>query len=116
MQSGTLSLSLMNLRDKLNNIAPIYYLNLDDRPDKREYMESQFDYWKIKDYNRVSTSRFTVRNYHEWKNDVILKREVDYSQINKNIGIPGETNFSLRQACQSLSYLNLVFSEIVLGA
>ena len=39
---------------KLKNIGPIYYLNLDDQPERREYMESQFEYWEIKDYTRIS--------------------------------------------------------------
>ena len=40
---------------KLKNIGPIYYLNLDGQPERREYMETQFDYWGIKNYTRVSS-------------------------------------------------------------
>ena len=39
---------------KLKNIGPIYYLNLDGQPERREYMESQFEYWEIKNYERIS--------------------------------------------------------------
>jgi hypothetical protein len=39
---------------KLNNIGPIYYLNLDGQPERKEYMESQFKYWEIENYNRIS--------------------------------------------------------------
>jgi hypothetical protein len=39
---------------KLKNIGPIYYLNLDGQPERREYMESQFEYWEIKNYTRIS--------------------------------------------------------------
>lgn len=39
---------------KLKNFAPIYYLNLDDQPERKEYMESQFKYWEIQDYTRIS--------------------------------------------------------------
>ena len=39
---------------KLNNIGPIYYLNLDGQPERREYMESQFKYWDIENYTRIS--------------------------------------------------------------
>lgn len=39
---------------KLKNFGPIYYLNLDGQPERKEYMESQFDYWGIKDYTRIS--------------------------------------------------------------
>jgi len=39
---------------KLKNIAPIYYLNLDEQPERREYMEDQFKYWEIENYERIS--------------------------------------------------------------
>src|SRR6056300_343912 len=39
---------------KLKNIGPIYYLNLDGQPERREYMENQFKYWEIDNYERVS--------------------------------------------------------------
>lgn len=39
---------------KLKNFGPIYYLNLDDQPERRQYMEDQFKYWEIEDYTRIS--------------------------------------------------------------
>jgi len=39
---------------KLDGFGPIYYINLDDQPERKEYMESQFEYWNVKDYTRVS--------------------------------------------------------------
>jgi len=39
---------------KLKNFGPIYYLNLDDQPERKEYMEDQFKYWEIEDYTRIS--------------------------------------------------------------
>jgi len=39
---------------KLNNFGPVYYLNLDGQPERKEYMESQFKYWEINDYTRIS--------------------------------------------------------------
>lgn len=39
---------------KLKNIGPIYYLNLDGQPERKEYMESQFKYWEIENYTRIS--------------------------------------------------------------
>ena len=39
---------------KLENFGPIYYLNLDGQPERKEYMENQFDYWKIENYTRIS--------------------------------------------------------------
>ena len=39
---------------KLKNIGPIYCINLDEQPERWEYMENQFKYWEIKDYTRIS--------------------------------------------------------------
>ena len=39
---------------KLKNFGPVYYLNLDDHSERREYMEEQFKYWEITDYERIS--------------------------------------------------------------
>jgi hypothetical protein len=39
---------------KLKNFGPIYYLNLDDQPERKEYMEDQFRYWEIDNYTRIS--------------------------------------------------------------
>ena len=39
---------------KLKGIGPIYYLNLDGQPERREYMEAQFKYWEIDNYERIS--------------------------------------------------------------
>jgi len=39
---------------KLQGIGPIYYLNLDGQPERREYMENQFKYWEIENYTRIS--------------------------------------------------------------
>jgi len=69
----------MNLKDKLKGLPSIYYLNLDSRPDKKEYMEIQFDFWKI-NHTRVSCSKYTPYNYDEWKNLVVLNPDWDYFQ------------------------------------
>lgn len=39
---------------KLKNLPPIYYLNLDGQPERQDYMEKQFKYWEIENYERVS--------------------------------------------------------------
>jgi GR25 family glycosyltransferase involved in LPS biosynthesis len=39
---------------KLKNIGPIYYLNLDGQPERRQYMEDQFNYWEVENYTRIS--------------------------------------------------------------
>ena len=39
---------------KLKNFGPIYYINLDGQPERKEYMENQFKYWEIENYTRIS--------------------------------------------------------------
>jgi len=39
---------------KLKGLPPIYYLNLDEQPERKEYMEEQFKYWEIENYTRIS--------------------------------------------------------------
>jgi len=39
---------------KLKNFGPIYYLNLDGQPERRKWMEDQFKYWEIENYERIS--------------------------------------------------------------
>mgnify|MGYP003119718670 CR=1 FL=1 len=36
---------------KLKGIGPIYYINMDDQPERCKYMESQFRYWEIETMN-----------------------------------------------------------------
>ena len=37
---------------KLKGIGPIYCINLDDQPERWNYMEEQFKYWEIENYTR----------------------------------------------------------------
>ena len=39
---------------KLKGIGPIYCINLDGQPERWEYMETQFKYWQIENYTRIS--------------------------------------------------------------
>ena len=39
---------------KLRGLPPIYYINLDGQPERKVYMETQFKYWNIENYIRVS--------------------------------------------------------------
>ena len=39
---------------KLKGLPPVYYINLDDQPERAEYMEDQFKYWEIQNYERIS--------------------------------------------------------------
>ena len=61
----------MNLKDKLKGFPTIYYTNLDHRKDRREYMESQFDYWGIKNFHRISATKYLSTEDHKWQHLVL---------------------------------------------
>jgi hypothetical protein len=62
----------MNLINKLKGLPPIILLTLDERPDRQEYAEIQYDYWGIKNYTKVSGSKYQSSTYEDWKDLVIL--------------------------------------------
>ena len=39
---------------KLKGLPPIYCINLDDKPDRWKFMEDQFKYWQVENYERIS--------------------------------------------------------------
>ena len=59
----------MDLENKLDGFPHVYYFNMDDEVERREYMENQFQYYGI-DYTRVSSNRFDAKKIHEWKDYV----------------------------------------------
>ena len=38
---------------KLANFPPVLWINLDRFPERKKYMEEQFDYWQIKNHTRI---------------------------------------------------------------
>jgi GR25 family glycosyltransferase involved in LPS biosynthesis len=39
---------------KLKDLPPVYYLNLDEQPERKQYMDEQFKYWEVENYTRIS--------------------------------------------------------------
>ena len=39
---------------KQKGLPPIYVINLDDKPERWKFMEDQFKYWQIENYQRIS--------------------------------------------------------------
>jgi hypothetical protein len=52
-------------KGKLRNFPHVYYVNLDNRIDRREYMEKQFEFWRL-DFTRVSSSKYALSKSKEW--------------------------------------------------
>ena len=39
---------------KLKNFGPVYCINLDGQPERWQYMQSQFNFWEVDNYERIS--------------------------------------------------------------
>ena len=39
---------------KLKGLPHIYYINLDEQPERKDYMENMFRYWGVENYTRIS--------------------------------------------------------------
>ena len=65
----------MNLKDKLKGLPTIYYVNLDHRTDRRDYMESQFDYWRISNFHRISATKYLSTEDYKWQH-LVLDKEI----------------------------------------
>lgn len=61
----------MDLRNRLKNFPHIHYVNLDNRTDRREYMEEQFNYWKLP-FTRISGSKFLASTIEDWVSDYVV--------------------------------------------
>lgn len=57
----------MDLNNKLKNLPHIYYTNLDNRIDRRKYMESQFKRWNITNFTRVSGTKYLASQVSKWR-------------------------------------------------
>lgn len=52
--------------NKLKGLPHIYYINLENRKDRRFFMESQFKKWGVENYSRVNASEFLRDDPETW--------------------------------------------------
>jgi len=57
----------MDLNNKLSGFPHVYYFNMDEEDNRRNYMESQFDKYDI-NYTRISSNRFDADKINQWDN------------------------------------------------
>lgn len=79
----------MDLENKLKNIPHVYYFNLDNRTDRKEYIESQFDQWGVTNFTRVSGSKYLASAYDDWKH--LVKRNEFIPLEQENLAAIGNT-------------------------
>lgn len=84
----------MSIHEKLKGIPHIYYINLEDRKDRREFMEEQFKKWGIEKFSRVNASEFLKDDVKTWKDIVHIPHIIP---INRR-----------RSVCVSLSHLETI--------
>lgn len=68
---------------KLEGIPKIYYLNYDEREDRKEFIENQFKEYNIDNFERVTKSRYSPVNYECWRDEIldIEKIEIFHTPI-----------------------------------
>lgn len=68
------------VQNKLENIPKVYYLNLDQREDRRAHTENQFEMVGIKNYERISASKFLASEFDSWKHLIVNSDRQIYSE------------------------------------
>ena len=63
----------MNLHDKFAGVPTFYYFNSDTSAPLHKHMERNLINLKVKNYQRVSTSKYTNSNVNDWK-DLLVNR------------------------------------------
>jgi hypothetical protein len=84
----------MTLNEKLAGLPHIYYINLEDRKDRKEYIENQFKRWGIEKFSRVNASEFLKDEVKTWKDLVHFPHVIP---INRR-----------RSVCVSLSHMETI--------
>jgi len=91
----------MTLHPKLVGIPHIYYINLEDRTDRKEFMENQFKNLGIENYTRVNASEFLKDDISTWEDKIYFPHRIPaYTQY---LG----ANFR-RSACISLTHMEVM--------
>ena len=69
---------MSELHEKLKGFPQVRYLNLDNRTDRREWMENHFKKYGVTDYVRISADRYGPHNYDEWKSKLAVAGSNSY--------------------------------------
>jgi hypothetical protein len=73
--------TINELRFKFKNIPHIFYLNLNQRKDRKHYIENQFKLLGIKNFTRVSADRFSEKTFNLWKDKINCKIKNEVPRI-----------------------------------
>lgn len=74
----------MTISHKLDGIPTVYYFNLDIDTNRRSYMEEQFNLYGIKDYVRISGSKFDAKNIDSWQHILVGNYKEDHGYVVAN--------------------------------
>lgn len=72
----------MDLSNKLFGIPKVYYFNYDEHKNRNYHMDRNLGNLKVANYERITTSKYTSKNYEQWK-DLII--DVDNYKLTPNI-------------------------------
>jgi hypothetical protein len=80
-QESDSSKIISNLRFKFKRIPHIFYLNLDQREDRKEYIEKQLKLLNIENFTRISANRFSVDTFSLWKNIILTSTSNEIARL-----------------------------------
>jgi hypothetical protein len=81
----------IDLENKLRGFPHVYYFNLDQKTDRKKYMETQFDRWGI-EYTRMSSNIYSIWNYDDWTTNKVTG---DKSDTDQRLYAPAMMHFEL---------------------
>jgi hypothetical protein len=70
-----------SLRFKFKKIPHIFYLNLNQREDRKEYIEKQLKLLNVENFTRVSANRFSVDTFSLWKNKILCEPSNEIARL-----------------------------------
>jgi hypothetical protein len=98
------------MSNKLKGLPTVYYLNLDKALERREWMETQFDRWEIKNFKRFSGSNMTSENFDDWKN-LLFKPELYKKKSYRKIAVTISTLEMIRYWLENTNEKYLILFE-----
>lgn len=70
-----------SLRFKFKKIPHIFYLNLNQREDRKEYIEKQLKLLNIENFTRISANKFSVDTFSLWKNKILCEPSNEIARL-----------------------------------
>jgi len=75
------------IHPKLRGMPHIYYINLEKEIIRKEWMETQFSKFGIKNFTRINASKYLKEEFDEWSKDIIHHPEFYRKEHHKSVSV-----------------------------